>query len=198
MELSHTKIGMIEKNKKDCSIFYFYETQIRPLVPTSFSINQKEVILKEIDRVATQFENKIEETPYIPHNFSQIASKKMFFQMDGRQYEYYCGDILKKCGWLVTVTQGSGDQGVDVIAEKEGLVVAIQCKKHNQPIGNKAIQEIFAGRAHYKAHIAVVCSSSGYTNSAQQLANSLRVILLSHNDLYNLEKHTGLNKIKQC
>ncbi|MFR6425674.1 MAG: restriction endonuclease [Oscillospiraceae bacterium] len=40
--------------------------------------------------------------------------------MDGHRFEKYCATVLQKNGFVnVSVTPGSGDQGVDVIAEKE-------------------------------------------------------------------------------
>ena len=37
--------------------------------------------------------------------------------MDGHEFEYFCGDLLKKNEFSnVEVTRGSGDQGIDIIA----------------------------------------------------------------------------------
>ena len=42
--------------------------------------------------------------------------------MDGHRFECWCADLLKKNGFSdVEVTQGSGDQGVDIIAVKDGI-----------------------------------------------------------------------------
>ena len=47
--------------------------------------------------------------------------------MEGHQFEYACADILRANGYKnVVVTQGSGDFGVDVLAEKNGIKYAIQ------------------------------------------------------------------------
>ncbi len=45
----------------------------------------------------------------------------------------------------VEVTRGSGDYGVDVLAEKEGVTYAVQCKRYDGPVGVKAVQEAYAG-----------------------------------------------------
>ena len=48
--------------------------------------------------------------------------------MDGQEFEYYCADLLKSQGFLeVEVTRASGDYGVDILAEKDGVTYAIQC-----------------------------------------------------------------------
>jgi HJR/Mrr/RecB family endonuclease len=99
------------------------------------------------------------------------------------EFEHYCSDILKKNGWQARVTQASGDQGVDIIAKYDNVNVAFQCKKYSSPIGNKAVQEIIAGKKFVQADIAAVVSNSRYTSSAKQLANVTGVHLLHYSEL---------------
>ena len=62
--------------------------------------------------------------------------------MEGHDFEYFCAELLKKHGFLeVEVTRGSGDYGIDILAEKEGVTYAIQCKCYTSPVGVKAVQE---------------------------------------------------------
>ena len=50
--------------------------------------------------------------------------------MEGHDFEYFCADLLEDHGFKsVEVTRGSGDYGVDVLAEKEGVTYAVQCKR---------------------------------------------------------------------
>ena len=42
-------------------------------------------------------------------------------EMSGLEYESFCAKELERHGWQVTQTKGSGDQGVDLIAEKDDL-----------------------------------------------------------------------------
>lgn len=106
--------------------------------------------------------------------------------LDPNEYEYFCADLLEKIGWDARVTQASGDQGIDVLAEKDGFIWALQCKKYSSPVGNKAVQEAYSGGAFYEANASAVVSPVEYTASAKELANSLGVRLLHHEDLSNL------------
>ncbi|MDK1195295.1 restriction endonuclease [Cronobacter dublinensis] len=109
------------------------------------------------------------------------------------EYEILCADILESCGWKARVTKLSGDQGVDVIAEKDNFTIAIQCKKYSNPVGNKAVQEVTSGKVYYHADACAVVTNSTYTPAARSLAKSQGVLLLHHTDLYNLdEKIEGL------
>ena len=113
---------------------------------------------------------------------------------DGWQFENYTANLLKKLGYSnVKVTSGSGDYGVDVLASKAGLKYAIQCKLYSNPVGNKAVQEIYSGKDFYKCDVAVVITNSTFTKAAIQLANSLNVILIDRASLINLLEQTNKN-----
>jgi hypothetical protein len=97
---------------------------------------------------------------------------------DGHDYEHWCSRKIEEQGWSVVVTKASGDQGVDVIASRDSITVAVQCKRYTTPIGNKAVQEAFSGAKHYNADVAAVIGTGGFTASAQDLARATNVILL--------------------
>lgn len=101
-----------------------------------------------------------------------------------KDFEYWCSDRLKAEGWRTKLTPPTGDQGVDIIAEKNGISVAIQCKMYSSSsVGNQAVQQVHAGASHHRTHYAAVITNSKYTNSAKQLSKSTGVILLNHNEI---------------
>ena len=99
-------------------------------------------------------------------------------EMEGHDFEYYCADILKERGFLeVEVTKGSGDFGADILAEKDGVTYAIQCKCYDKPIGVKAVQEVYAGRDYYDRMVGVVMTNQYFTQPAVELAKKLNIML---------------------
>ena len=101
--------------------------------------------------------------------------------MDGYQFEYQCAEILKRNGFSrVQVTQSSGDQGVDIIAHKHRKKYGIQCKYYSYPVGNKAVQEAYAGANFYDCDKAMVMTNLTFTRSATELAQKLEVELWDH------------------
>ena len=106
----------------------------------------------------------------------------------GILFENHCMAILKQNGWKVKETPSTGDQGVDLIASIDNLRICIQCKDHKNVIGNKAVQEISAGKIYWKGTHAVLVSKSGFTKSAQKLARANRVNLINDSELKDLEK----------
>ena len=98
--------------------------------------------------------------------------------MEGREFEFFCADLLRKKGFEeVEVTKGSGDYGIDILAEKEGISFAIQCKRYQDPVGVKAIQEAYAGRDYYDKMVGAVLTNQYFTASAVEAAKKLKILL---------------------
>jgi restriction system protein len=90
-------------------------------------------------------------------------------EMTPRQFEAFCADELRRAGWNARITMQSRDQGTDVIAEKGGVRIVIQCKLYARPVGNKSVQEVVAARAHERATHGAVVTNNRYTTAAEQL-----------------------------
>lgn len=107
--------------------------------------------------------------------------------MNGPDFEHWCAKILGKNGFeKVAVTPESGDQGVDVLAEKDGIKYAIQCKCYSSDLGNTPIQEVNAGKAIYRCHIGVVMTNRFFTSGAKEAAEATGVLLWDRNKLKEL------------
>lgn len=108
-------------------------------------------------------------------------------RMEGHDFEEFSADLLRRNGYQqVGVTRGSGDQGVDIIAYKDGWKYAIQCKRYNQKLGNKPIQEVHTGKTIYQCDVAVVMTNSYFTSGAVQAASATGVLLWDRNTLQSM------------
>lgn len=98
--------------------------------------------------------------------------------MEGHDFEVFCAELLRKRGFLdVSVTKGSGDYGVDILAEKDGITYAIQCKRYDTPVGVKAVQEAYAGRDYYDRMVGAVLTNQYFTTPAVEAAQKLKILL---------------------
>lgn len=114
-------------------------------------------------------------------------------RMDGHAFEYFCADLLRNNGYeKAEVTPGSGDQGIDVIAYKDGIKFGVQCKCYTSDIGNKAVQEAYSGKEFYGCHIGAVLSNRYFTASAKELASKNRILLWDRDYLINLLQNADL------
>jgi restriction system protein len=105
----------------------------------------------------------------------------------GIDFERQCQQILAGRGWSARLTPASGDQGADIIAEKQGMSIVLQCKLYARPVGNKAVQEVAAARTFYDAGFAAVVSNADYTEAARRLARRNEILLLHIDDLHDLD-----------
>ena len=113
------------------------------------------------------------------HVIKKLSYKPLLMdEMEGHDFEYYCADILRDHGFIdVEVTKGSGDFGADILAEKDGVTYAVQCKCYDKPIGVKAVQEVYAGRDYYDRMVGVVMTNQYFTQPAVDLAQKLNIML---------------------
>ena len=95
---------------------------------------------------------------------------------DGIRYEEYCCKYLQEKGYSTRTTVASGDQGADIIAEKDGIRIAVQCKYRTEgAVGNDAIQQALAGKMYYDCDLALVITNVDFTAKAISAAQKLKV-----------------------
>lgn len=100
--------------------------------------------------------------------------------MDGKSFELWCSAFLCKLGFTeVSLTKDSNDDGVDLLAEKEGIRYAIQCKCYSTNLGKAPIQEVNAGKSmpQYRCQIGAVLTNRYFSKGARDLANANGVLL---------------------
>ena len=120
--------------------------------------------------------------------FRKYARTKERDDMDGFDFEYYCADLLVADGFIdVQVTRSSGDYGVDILAEKDGVTYAIQCKRYSGLVGVKAVQEAYAGRDYYDRMVGAVLTNQYFTKPAVQAARKLKILLWDRDYLQSME-----------
>lgn len=107
---------------------------------------------------------------------------------NGHDFEQWVAQRLELHGWRAVVTAGSGDQGLDIIARRDGRKIGIQCKRYDGAVGNKAVQEAFSGRAYHRVDAAVVITTGHYTESAKALSRKTGVHLLHVRDIPRMRR----------
>lgn len=163
----------------------------RPRLTDDFCLT---VVIKAIEKVAAAGQTEISSgKAKAPSQLKKSTASKPAGTSSTRptedpiEFEQICAEVLGQAGWKTQLTAKTGDQGIDVIATKKRVKCVIQCKLHEKPVGNSAVQEIRAGRDHEQADYAAVVSTSGYTKSAYALAKSTQVMLLDFSQLEELD-----------
>ncbi|MBE5800314.1 MAG: restriction endonuclease [Clostridiales bacterium] len=113
-------------------------------------------------------------------------------KLDGPEFEAYVALVLEDNGFKhVEITKGSGDQGVDILAERNGKSYAIQCKNYEGAVGNFAVQEAYTGAQFYGCEKAAVICPGAFTRGARELAQSTGVLLWDGKKLSHMMRISG-------
>jgi len=144
---------------------------------------EKSILIELEERKFQNFEKKLTNTT----NSSDELIKKYTINdtdfMNGYQFENFVALLFNHFGYRTIITPSSGDQGIDVIAEKDGEKVGIQAKCYSNVVSNGAIQEVSAGIVHYKCSKGIVVTNNNFTKSAIALADSNQIILWNRQKL---------------
>ena len=107
--------------------------------------------------------------------------------MTGYEFEDYIHDLLLRLGYTdVETTQRSNDFGVDVIAKKDDIKYAIQCKNYANKLGNTPVQEVATGKNYYNCQVGVVVTNNYFTDNAKKLAEKNGILLWDRDKLQGL------------
>ena len=107
-------------------------------------------------------------------------------QLRGIGWETFLGELLECQGFSVEFTKTTGDQGVDLIARKQNISIAIQAKGYSGNVGNAAVQQAYTGKAIYGCTHCAVMTNSEFTPSAIEAARRTGCILVAGSDIQNL------------
>lgn len=97
---------------------------------------------------------------------------------EGSDFEHLIVRLYNAMGYISKRTGGSGDQGADVIASKDGVNVLIQAKCYLNPVNNEAVQQANTALSYHGCSKAVVITTSTFTTGAIDLAKANSVELI--------------------
>lgn len=107
--------------------------------------------------------------------------------MNGHAFEHYVAHILSKNRYSnVSVTSGSNDFGVDVLADKGTDKFAIQVKRQQARVSRRAVSDAVAGAAHYSCNKSMVVTNNYMSASGLQFAQSTNCIVIERDELIEL------------
>jgi HJR/Mrr/RecB family endonuclease len=103
--------------------------------------------------------------------------------MSADRLERYCAMQLERAGWQVRRTAQYRAHGVDMIAQRDGLIVAIQCNKGWARADDASVERLAAGMPLAAAEYGVIVSNASFTPEAQKLAAHRGIMLMHYTEL---------------
>lgn len=123
--------------------------------------------------------------------------------MDEYDFEKLIADLWEKQGWKTSVTTGSTDRGIDVVAEKSGPFYQkqlIQVKRYSggNKIGSPEIQQ-YSSLKHQESNVdaVIIVATSAFTSQARRTAEDLNVKLIDADTLLDLIQEKNAKELVQ-
>lgn len=137
--------------------------------------NLKFILIRFID---------IKEESIIKGGFESTQYK--FSSLSGNDFENLLVRLYESMGYIVEHPGGRGDQGGDLILNKNGQRILVQAKRYSSNIGNGAVQEAVAAKKYYDCNRMMLIGSSNFTRGALDLASYNEVELIGKSELQGL------------
>ena len=191
IELDKASIGMLQREFKigfNRASKIMDELCSMDVVSEEYELKPRSVLMtRETFEQLVQYLQNHNTSPISNNNNSLPLIFNTIDKMNGLDFETYCANLLSHNGFYnVIVTQESGDHGIDLLAEKDDISYAIQCKCYSSNIGNAAIQQAHTGKSIYRKDIAVVLTNQYFTEQAKEEAAMLGVKLWDRDKLNSL------------
>jgi len=93
----------------------------------------------------------------LENNFSRISWRKM---------EELTGELFRKKGYSIEVTQASGDYGIDVWAKKDDMTIGIQVKKWRKDVGFDDVAKTLGSNMSKANKYILISTTSFFTPQA--------------------------------
>ena len=168
---SHRTYYAVDSNKKSDIQALLELSPEATIIPKSQQDNQKR------SEESRQSQRKSAKNRKIADPISQLVT-----HVDGYTFEHFIADLWERQGWETHVTDGSGDEGVDVVAirhEPYRLVSNIQVKHYTDSVISRPDVQQYSGLHQLMDvdTVAIVASSS-FSGPAQDWAEKTNVKLV--------------------
>ncbi len=160
------------------TIFYgaliaFWLIVILTIVFNRFDNGPKE--LKELKSKYREYDTAVRAYEY----WREKETYSFWDNLDGHQFEHEVASVFRNKGYNAVVTKGSGDGGVDIVLNRNGEKIAVQCKAHSKPVGPAVIRDLYGTMTNGSYNKAILVSKNGFTKGVYEFAEGKPIELMS-------------------
>lgn len=158
--------------------------------PYQFLDRKNEIKIKYFSTTLEEKYIKYTESLKKYNRYLEQNNRNYWIQMTGLQFEKEVASLFRAKGYDATITSATADGGVDIILNKDGERIAVQCKHHAKPIGPndvRALQGVVASQNYSKG---IFVSLNGYTSTVYyEVRNgNVKIDLLDLKDILKMAK----------
>lgn len=129
------------------------------------------------------------------NRFIQNTPIEKIDSLSGYDFEKYVCSLFESASFSCKTTSKSKDNGVDLLAQKDGITIAIQTKLYyNHKVSNSAIQEVYTGADFLDTNLSLVVTNWYFSTPATAVAQKLNVGLIDRNMLTRIISTTPKNR----
>ena len=148
------------------------------------------IVLPQLSDTNLSAEQTQQLKQFIDVSTAHYPMSRVFFAVDKTPFpfEHRIADALEELGWSAGLTNGEGDRGLDATATMREKQVVVRCLLSSSAIQRSGVRKAFEDIAREQIDGIAIVSNADFTPAARQLAMSLRVHLLHHDELVRLEE----------
>lgn len=121
-------------------------------------------------------------------NWQQKLKRDFWLNLNGHQFEKELANLYRTLGYVTQVTKGSGDNGVDIILEKDKEKILVQCKAHKKPIGPAIARELYGTMHSFNVKKGIIASLGGFSKGVYKFVANKDIQLIGINEILNMTK----------
>ena len=110
--------------------------------------------------------------------WQEMARLDFWMSLTGHQFEDAVAAVFRRAGYDAKVSKHGGDGGVDIVLQKEGKRIAVQCKAHKTPIGPSVARDLLGTMAPFGFDEGIIASRSGFTGGVYEFTQDKRIALM--------------------
>ena len=115
-------------------------------------------------------------------------SKNHWNKMTGHAFEQAVANLFRNIGFTADVSNRGGDGGVDIILQKAGRRIAVQCKRYKSAVGPHVIRDLWGTMNYLGFNEGCIVTTTGFTKGVTTFAEDKNIFLIDLNDIL---KSTG-------
>jgi restriction system protein len=109
---------------------------------------------------------------------AELSGLQQIDALSGSGFEQFIVELLQKLRFSADIVGGSNDKGVDIVAGKDGVRFAVQCKRYAANVSRTAVSDCVAGMRLYRCDRSMLITNSGFQQGAIELAAANDTILV--------------------
>jgi restriction system protein len=124
----------------------------------------------------------------------KLLATRNISSLSPSEFEDYVGLLFEKAGYRVKRTGGRGDQGIDLLLNRNARVSVAQCKRYEGNVGPGTVRELIGAMTNAGADHGFLVTTSEFTAGAEREAQKApyRIGLVDGERLVRWARRYGL------